>query len=119
MEARSRPTCLRTSDPFNIRVRDQTIDMRWTKIETIIKSSLRIMQNAFKGKEVRFTWVMHKETNLLNNIGHIWTSECQIENRDSKRRKLWFDVRQSATRITGRHVITRQNLFNEHSIQKK
>lgn len=59
---------------------------------------MEIAENALKGKKMRFTWIMHEKTDLLDSIGNIRTSKCKIlqgtiktsiKSRIRNRRSMW------------------------------
>jgi hypothetical protein len=50
----------------------------------MMKSALEIANNTFDERKVRFVRIMHVETNLLDGIGYVWTSESGILKGASK-----------------------------------
>lgn len=77
-EPRSWPVCRRTPDPINIKIRNQTINIRWTKVETMWECALQIMLDPLEGKELWFVWIMHEEADMLNSISDIRSHEGLI-----------------------------------------
>jgi hypothetical protein len=67
-----------TTSPVSIRVGGETINRSSTKMKTSRLCALDIMKNPLKQCEMRFPRVMHKQTDLLNNIGSVRTSQCQV-----------------------------------------
>lgn len=101
-------------------------------MKTMVYGTFDVPKNMLESLEVRNTWVMHKEADLLNNISKTRTSKGDILQGPSEaliksrirdwltgRRELGFGVRRSAARITRDHISTCENFLSESEQRKK
>jgi hypothetical protein len=69
---------IRTTSPISIGVCNEIKRGRLMDFETKVGGALHIAKNAFDELEMCVPWIMHKEANLLDSVGYIWTCEGEI-----------------------------------------
>ena len=53
-----------------------------------MKSAPDVAQNLLESDEMRLSWIMHIEADLLNRISNIWPGKCEVLQGASKAPKI-------------------------------
>ena len=131
--ARSGLANVRTACPISIRIDDQHVLCGGTKYQEQIEGPANVAKNPLESTQVWFPWIVHVETNLLDDIGNVWTSEGQILKRTSQTTKvsgilnwltnisrdLWVGVNRSRAGFAFSHTSPVQSLHHVRLLRQE
>jgi hypothetical protein len=76
--ARSGPASVGTTGPVNISVDDEVRRRGTAKKQAMVNGALEVPKDALRGREMGLTRVVHVEAHLLDRVGNVGPSECEV-----------------------------------------